>query len=140
MSSLVPTAAAVTVTPIRQGWTVPATVVRVIDGDTLQADLDLGWGVILRKATIRVADINCPELSTAAGVTAAARTTALLPAGTPVQVISHKRDKYGRVLASILWQDNDGTTVTRHDLGQTLLAENLAVPFMVEKNDVDPAP
>lgn len=125
---------------IRQGWTVPGTVVRVIDGDTIQADLDLGWGVILRKATIRIADINCPELSTAEGVTAAARTAALLPAGSPVQVISHKRDKYGRVLASVLWQDTDGTTTTRHDLGQTLLSEHLAVPFMVDKNDNDATP
>lgn len=122
-------------TAIRQGWIVPGTVVRVVDGDTVVADLDLGWGVTYRKAIIRIANINCPETSTPQGVLAKARTEQLLPAGSPVQVLSHKRDKYGRVLATVMWQTQDGPVRTRFDLAQLLLAEGLAVPFMVEHGD-----
>lgn len=33
----------------------------VIDGDTIKADIDLGFGGVLKKRTIRLAGINAPE-------------------------------------------------------------------------------
>ncbi len=91
-------------------WSVPGTVLRVIDGDTLTATLDLGWGVQYAKATIRLAAVNCPERSEQAGRDAAAFTTALLPAGTGIVVRSHSRDKYGRVLATVEFAGTDLAT------------------------------
>jgi hypothetical protein len=35
-------------------WTVPATVVRVVDGDTVIVNLDLGWRVYRNEERIRV--------------------------------------------------------------------------------------
>jgi micrococcal nuclease len=43
-------------------WTVPATVVRVIDGNAIVVTLDLGWRVYRNEEHIRVAGINTPEI------------------------------------------------------------------------------
>lgn len=81
-------------------WTVPAVVGRVVDGDTVYVTFDLGWHISLYSA-VRVAGIDCPEIATPAGKAAKARAMQLLPVGLPVIVVSHKLDKYGRVLGSI---------------------------------------
>jgi micrococcal nuclease len=39
-----------------------AHVVSIYDGDTITADIDLGFGVILRKQKIRLAYIDTPEI------------------------------------------------------------------------------
>jgi len=41
-----------------------AKLTRVVDGDTLVFDLDLGFDVWLNNQHIRLADINCPEVRT----------------------------------------------------------------------------
>lgn len=51
-------------------WTVPGIVTRVIDGDTVVANLDLGWSTWLIDRHIRLSGINCPEISTPEGVVA----------------------------------------------------------------------
>jgi endonuclease YncB( thermonuclease family) len=92
-------------------YTVPGVVTRVIDGDTVVADLDLGWGVWMRDRHIRLAGINCPEMSTPEGTSARIFTinwlNRLMPVGddgplkAPVTVVSHGIDKYGRVLGTV---------------------------------------
>ncbi len=105
----------------RRSWTVPGIVLRVLDGDTNEADLDLGWNVWMRTTKIRLAGVNCPEMNTAAGKIAAARTRELCPVGAEVLVMSHSLDKYGRVLGNVLM----GAEL--RDLAGVLLAEGLAV-------------
>lgn len=87
------------------GWTVPGTIVRWVDGDTLIADLDLGWHVRLRQA-IRIEGIAAPELSTVLGKTAKLAAERAWPVGTELEVVSRKIlgsfDKYGRTLASVM--------------------------------------
>ena len=39
-----------------------ATVTKVYDGDTITVDFDLGFGIILKKQTIRLFGINTPEV------------------------------------------------------------------------------
>jgi micrococcal nuclease len=43
-------------------YTYKAAVIDVTDGDTIVVDIDLGFGVWLRKQSIRMAKINAPEL------------------------------------------------------------------------------
>lgn len=111
-------------------WTVPAVVSHVHDGDTVDAELDLGWHLALRTP-IRVAHINAPELSTTAGQAAAVFAQQLLPPGTPVMVSSERLDKYGRTLATItlheLWQGTDGRSTA--DFGTAMLWSGNAVPY-----------
>ena len=40
------------------------TVVRVVDGDTVDVDIDLGFGVWLRKERVRMVGIDTPESRT----------------------------------------------------------------------------
>lgn len=100
-----------------------ATVIRVIDGDTIDFRVDLGFRVALDIRT-RVRGINAPELREAAGKTARDALWALLPAGREVTIRTAKdpRDKYGRWLADI---DYSG-----QDIGAWMIEHGYAVPFM----------
>lgn len=77
-----------------------ATVVRVIDGDTVKLRLDLGFRLYWH-VNCRLAGINAPEMSTDAGVKSKAALEKLLPVDTEVIVNSTKLDKYGRPVALI---------------------------------------
>lgn len=92
-------------------WTVPATVVRVVDGDTVIVVADLGWRVKIETA-VRVDGINAPEKNTDAGHRAKDFASALLPIGKVVTVRSKRLlgqfEKYGRVLADLDLFDGAG--------------------------------
>lgn len=79
-------------------WTwVNSTVVRVVDGDTIVAQLtmDIGfYGSVSYQQKLRLARINCPAMSTPAGKTAAAYTT-LATQGVPLLIVTAKPYKYG---------------------------------------------
>ncbi len=79
--------------------------ISVVDGDTIKADLDLGFGVILAGKKIRLEHINCPEKDTEAGVTAKQFTWNWITGKKTDIVISvknHREDKYGRILGSVI--------------------------------------
>ena len=42
----------------------PATINRVVDGDTIDVDIDLGFSIILKKQRVRLLGINAPESRT----------------------------------------------------------------------------
>ncbi len=100
-----------------------ATVVRVVDGDTLDADVSLPAGLTVR-ARLRLLGINCPETHGAtrdAGKAATAFVEGLAPTGTPLVVRSAKTDAFGRWLADA-WVDG------RH-LNAAILEAGHAAPF-----------
>jgi len=99
-----------------------ADVVRVLDGDTVEADVQI-WPGLVTRVKVRLAGVNAPETRTrdacekAAGVQAKARLSELL-SGAAVAVDQVRRGKYaGRVLAVIY---ADGA-----DVGSVLLREGL---------------
>lgn len=102
-----------------------AEILRVVDGDTVHARLDLGIDVRV-DAVLRLAGINAPELPSVEGMAAKVWLTARLAgAGNVVTVktvkvapSSEKREKYGRWLA-YLW---DGTDINQEmvDAGQAV--------------------
>ena len=106
-------------------WAVPATVSRVIDGDTVVVSADLGWHISL-TSSVRLYGVDCPELNTDEGKVARDFVKDLLPDGTPITLVSHKllgaTDKYGRVLGSI-------TLPNGRDLSTVLLETGNAVPY-----------
>ena len=80
-----------------------ATVTRVVDGDTLWLDLDLGCDTRL-KMSVRLFGVNCPEMGTNEGRAAKAFVEAWV-ARVPYVVVKtekDKREKYGRYLATLL--------------------------------------
>ena len=81
------------------------TVRRVIDGDTIDVDADLGFDVSI-KLRLRFAGINTPESRTrnleekALGKAATAFLKETLESADAVEFESHERGKFGRVLAT----------------------------------------
>jgi micrococcal nuclease len=103
-----------------------ATVIRIVDGDTVELTIDLGF-TVQWKSTCRLFGINTPELISK---DSALRLKALeakqyvidrLPIGTVVHISSRQLDKYGRPLADIYY-----TAEMKH-LNQELLDAGLAV-------------
>ena len=105
---------------------VPAKVVRVIDGDTLEVEARIWLGQSV-DVHVRITGIDTPELR---GACAAEREAALSArrfleqrlAGTEVQLRDLAYDKYGgRVLARVI--DKNG------DVGTALVQSGLARPY-----------
>lgn len=100
-----------------------ATVLRVVDGDTVWLDIDLGMDTYTRKS-IRIYGIDAPELSTEAGKEAKVAVQKLLPVGSLVllHTIKDHKEKYGRYLGEIFLDDDV-------DLGSLLIEKGLAKPY-----------
>jgi micrococcal nuclease len=74
-------------------------VARVIDGDTLDLDLDLGWSIWMRER-VRLEFVNTPETrgpEREAGKFVKQQVVEWLPAGTTVLIASVAFDRTGRV-------------------------------------------
>ena len=101
-----------------------AKILTVFDGDTLRADLDLGFGVTLKNQALRVHGIDCPEMATDAGKAARDHARTLLTGGLIVRVETFKdsKEKYGRYLAKI-------TLPTGCDYASAMIAEGHAKPY-----------
>lgn len=86
-------------------FVVPATLDRVVDGDTFVADLHV-FHDERRHVRVRLPVVNTPELPTPEGLAAKEFTEAWLRAG-PFHVRSCGFDKYGRVLGNAMRTDDD---------------------------------
>ena len=100
-----------------------AIVTAVYDGDTVTADIDLGFEVWLHGQKLRLLNINTPEVrgkTRAEGLIArdALRNRIL---GKEIIVKSDRRGKYGRWLVEIIIDDEN--------INDWLLKEGYAVPY-----------
>ena len=88
-------------------------VLKVVDGDTVDVDIDLGFGVWLRKERVRIMGIDTPESRTSDkvekvfGLAAKNRLSSLLGAEAILQTqVSKKgedmKGKFGRVLGNFI--------------------------------------
>jgi endonuclease YncB( thermonuclease family) len=103
-------------------WTVPATVVSIVDGDTFHLTLDLGWHITY-QARVRIAHVNAPELSTPEGIAARTWAESVVKPGDSVLFRSKSLDKYGRPLGDL----GIGPASARVDYGTALLGAGHAV-------------
>lgn len=81
-------------------FTYPATVLKVVDGDTLWVKIYLRPGHWV-KQKLRLRDLDCPELFTPDGKAARRFTESLLARATAVTICTTKPDKYDRYLADV---------------------------------------
>jgi micrococcal nuclease len=79
-----------------------AKILRVIDGDTVEAEVDLGFNIKMNMK-LRLAGINAPEMTTPEGKESKVALVTMIE-GKTVTVLSQKdkQEKYGRYLATIL--------------------------------------
>ena len=104
-------------------YTYRASVVRVLDGDTLKVVVDLGFGV-RSVQTLRLRGIDCPELVSQEGKEAKEFVEKLLPPSSQLLVKTTKSDKYDRYLADIFVPQKNGSHLY---LNNKLLEKGLAV-------------
>ena len=88
-----------------------ASLVKIVDGDTIDVDLDLGFEVVLKKQRIRLQGINTPESRTRDleqkkyGLAAKERLRELLEEAESIMVTTEidkkARGKYGRILGTV---------------------------------------
>jgi len=94
-------------------WTYRAKVVRVIDGDTVDVDVDLGFGIWQKNERVRIMGIDTPESRTRNkiekkfGLAAKAKLKTLLGKNTVLKTTINKKGvdmkgKFGRVLGDFL--------------------------------------
>ena len=101
--------------------------VKVVDGDTVDVDIDLGFGVWLQNQRIRLYGIDTPESRTSDaeekkyGLAAKQRMQEWLDGGN-LKIVTHKdaKGKYGRILGEIYSFDtnvNDKMVEEYHAVG-----------------------
>ena len=81
---------------------------KIIDGDTIDVDIDLGFGVWLKKQRIRMMGIDTPESRTSDdeekvyGLLAKQRLTNLIADAKVLKTYNDERGKYGRILGEVI--------------------------------------
>ncbi len=113
-----------------------ATCTRVVDGDTVDAMIDLGFGVHVKKR-IRLAGINAPESRTRdkqekiLGLAAKDRLIAMMNgADNFFELESQELGRYGRVLGRLHISKLDGKDViTKICVNDSLVNEGYAVEY-----------
>ena len=82
--------------------------VKVVDGDTIDVDIDLGFGVWLRNQRIRMMGIDTPESGTRDleekkfGLLAKDKLQTLLANGKVIKTFKDAKGKFGRILADVI--------------------------------------
>ena len=87
----------------------PVKVLRVVDGDTVDVDIDLGFGVWMRKQRIRMLGIDTPESRTrdkeekVYGIAAKAFLKEALKQGpVTLRTVKDGKGKFGRILGEFI--------------------------------------
>jgi len=105
-------------------------ILRVVDGDTVDIDVDLGFGVWLHRERVRLQGIDTPESRTRDltekkfGLASKAKLKDLLPIGSMQILVCKEYDskgKFGRILGDF---EYESTTVC-----ETMISEGYAVPY-----------
>ena len=81
-------------------------VVKVVDGDTVDVDIDLGFGMSYKKQRVRMVGIDTPESRTRDlvekkfGKASKAHLKSILESG-DIELVSHDKGKFGRILGDL---------------------------------------
>jgi micrococcal nuclease len=118
-----------------------AKIIRVIDGDTIDVDLDLGFDVWLRKQRVRLYGIDTPESRTSDaeekkyGTLSKEKLKDFCKADSWVTIETHVGDekgKFGRILANIWLEETN--------INQWLIDNKYAVAYFGQsKDDIEQA-
>lgn len=114
-------------------------IVKIIDGDTVDVDIDLGFGVWLKKERIRLYGIDTPESRTSDkeekvyGLLAKEFLTNMLndENGIVLKTKKDKTGKFGRILGE-LWRT---TNYADRSINQYLIDKHHAVEYLGQSKD-----
>ena len=106
-----------------------AKVTKIIDGDTIRCDIDLGFDIVMANQTIRLFGIDTPESRTRDkeekfyGNISKQFLNDYCPKGSYITLRTHldKKGKFGRILGELI--------VNKVNLNEQMIEENLAVAY-----------
>lgn len=113
-------------------------VVKVVDGDTLDVDIDLGFGMSYKKQRVRMMGIDTPESRTRDkveklfGKASKKHLKKLLESAESISLISHDKGKFGRILGEIYIHNDDAEV----NVNQKMIDDCHAVPYTGENKDL----
>ena len=89
-------------------------ILRVVDGDTVDVDIDLGFGIWMHKERVRLLGIDTPESRTRDkeekkfGLWSKEYVKSRYPVGSMAILRTHKdkTGKFGRILGELVWEDS----------------------------------
>ena len=116
-------------------------IVKIIDGDTVDVDIDLGFGVWLHKERIRLYGIDTPESRTRDleekkyGLLAKRFVEGFLAKGSTALLVTEKdgKGKFGRILGK--FQVFDGKTDRATFLHEIMIKEHIAVEYLGQSKE-----
>ena len=116
-------------------------IVRVVDGDTVDVDIDLGFGVWMHNERIRLHGIDTPECRTRDleekkyGLLAKEQVEYFLPEGSIQTLITvkDKTGKFGRILGKFKMEDRFYFTSTT--LNDWMIRHYHAAPYFGQSKD-----
>tara|TARA_B100001094_G_scaffold234617_1_gene229595 strand:+ start:2104 stop:2523 length:420 start_codon:yes stop_codon:yes gene_type:complete len=103
-------------------------VTRIVDGDTVDVDIDLGFGMVYKKQRVRMMGIDTPESRTRDleekfyGKASKANLIKLLE-GQDIELVSHDKGKFGRILGELFVGNGS------YSINQQQIDECHAVPY-----------
>ena len=106
-----------------------ARIIKIVDGDTIKCDIDLGFDIVMANQTIRLYGVDTPESRTSDkeekyyGNLSKQFLNDYCPKGTWIILRTHldKKGKFGRILGELIVNDTN--------LNKALIEENLAVAY-----------
>ncbi len=109
-------------------------VTRIVDGDTVDVDVDLGFGMIYKKQRVRMMGIDTPESRTRDleekfyGKASKANLKKILK-DQEIQMVSHDKGKFGRILGELFIGNSS------YSINQQQIDEYHAVPYFGQSKD-----
>ena len=124
-----------------------AKVLRIIDGDTMDVDLDLGFDVVLAKQRFRLYGIDTPESRTRDkvekkfGLISKDYVKKRCPVGSKVIIGTHvgdERGKFGRILGEVFAIDQETNVIEETSINRKMINESYAVEYHGQaKEDIE---
>ena len=131
------------------------TITKIVDGDTVDVDIDLGFSTVLKKQRVRLMGIDTPESRTRDkveklfGKASKAHLKHLLSEG-DITLVSHDKGKFGRILGELFvshvdsdedLMDEKGGHQTfegqhRVSVNEQMILDSHAVPYTCENKDL----
>ena len=104
-------------------------IVKVVDGDTVDVDIDLGFGMSYKKQRVRMLGIDTPESRTRDlvekkfGKASKKHLKGILEAAESIELVSHDKGKFGRILGELFIGDSS------YSINQQMIDEHHAVAY-----------
>ena len=112
-------------------------ITKVVDGDTVDVDIDLGFGMVYKKQRVRLMGIDTPESRTRDlveklfGKASKKHLKETLASAEMITLVSHDKGKFGRILGELFIYENVGHPQfeVHYSINQKMIDDHHAVDY-----------